>query len=69
MNALNNEIFGRITENGDVAIFNAVDGDVVTKLDANVYPINSSQSARYEHPDGIVLTKDDTTKLKIQIEK
>jgi hypothetical protein len=69
MQELNNKIFGQLTENGNVAIFYVQDGDVVTKLDANVYPVNSDLSAKYEHPEGIILSKTDAKNLKIKLEK
>lgn len=63
-----NEIFGRINNDGNVAILYAEDGAAVTRLDANVYPVGSELSVRYEHPEGIVLTRSDAAKLGIKIE-
>lgn len=60
--------FGRITEAGDVAVFHE-DGSVATRLDANVYPVGSKVSARYEHPQGITLTRADAQKLGIELER
>lgn len=63
-----NEFFGRIiNENNNVAIFHNT-GERATRLDANVYPINSGISARYEHADGIILSLYDAKKLNISIE-
>ena len=67
MNALT-DMFGRVNENGNVVVLMAADGDVVTRIDANVYPVGSSVSARYEHPNGIVLTASDAAALGIEIE-
>ena len=61
-----NRMFYRI-ENGNARIFHET-GEVVTRIDANVYPIDSNCSARYTHPDGIVLTIADAKKLGIEAE-
>lgn len=61
------QIFGRVNSDGNVAIFTA-DGDAVTRLDADCYPVGSDLGCRYEHPAGIVLSKLDTNKLHITIE-
>lgn len=61
-------IFGRLTDEGHVAILHVEDGEPVTRLDATVYPVGSSLSARHEHPQGIVLTRADADKLGIEIE-
>lgn len=60
-------MFYRLDENGNAVIFED-NGDVVTRIDANVYPINSEFSARYEHPEGIVLEIQDAERLKIKEE-
>jgi hypothetical protein len=60
------EMFYRVTENGDAAILWAESGEPVTKVDASVYPVGSSLSARYEHADGIVLTVADAESIGIQ---
>ena len=62
-----NEVFGRIGENGNVALF-MEDGSVCTRLDANAYPVGSNSSARNEHPDGIVLYAADAARLRIKME-
>ena len=68
MRKVDKTIFGRITENGNVAILDVEDGSAITRLDANLYPVGSSVSTRYEHPEGIVLSKDDAVKAGISIE-
>ena len=60
-------MFYRI-ENGNARIFYKESGRMVTRIDANVYPIDSSLSARYEHPEGIVLKIEDAEKLGIEVE-
>lgn len=67
MNAINT-MFGRINENGNVTVFED-DGSAATRIDANVYPVGSSTSARYEHPDGIELTVADAEKIGLMIEE
>lgn len=62
-----NKFFGRLNENGDVVVFDE-NGEICTRLDANVYPVNSQLSARYEHTNGIVLSLSDAKKLAIAIE-
>lgn len=62
-----NGLFGRVVENG-VAVFES-DGSVATRIDANIYPINSSLSARYEHPEGIVISSEDAVKIGLEIEQ
>jgi hypothetical protein len=59
---------GRINDQGNVNVFHLGEGDPATQLDASVYPVGSKQSARYEHPGGIVLTRADADKLGIEIE-
>lgn len=60
-------MFYRINENGDAAIFHD-SGEAATKIDANVYPVGSDLSARYEHAEGVVLTIDDAKKIGIDAE-
>lgn len=62
-----NEMFYRVNENGDAAIFHD-DGENVTKIDASVYPVDSDLSARYEHAGGITLTVADAEKIGIKAE-
>lgn len=62
-------IFGRMTEDGNVRVFNA-DGTVCTRLLANynVWDVNSGKSTAYEHPEGIVIEMKDAEELDIDIE-
>jgi hypothetical protein len=62
-----NEMFYRVNENGNAVVFHS-SGEVVTKIDQNVYPIDSDFSARYDHPDGIILTVADAEKIGIAAE-
>ena len=61
------KMIGRINANNDVDVFDE-NGEVVTRIDANVYPVGSSTSARYEHSEGISLTIDDAAKIALAIE-
>lgn len=61
-------IFGRLNDDGNVMVLYTEDGVAVTSLDANVYPVGSNLSARYEHVDGIVLSREDADQLGIEIE-
>lgn len=63
-----NEMLYRVNENGDADILHADDGSVITRIDANVYPVGSWVSARHEHPDGIVLTVADAESIGIRAE-
>jgi len=62
-----NEVFGRINEQGNVSLFD-MDGEVATRLDANIYPVGSILSARYEHPEGITISRADADRIGVQIE-
>jgi len=44
-------MFYRIDDDGNAIILED-DGSIVTRIDANVYPVGSNCSARYEHPEG-----------------
>jgi len=57
--------FYRTDEDGNAVILHKNDGSAVTQIAADVYPIGSVLSARYEHPTGIVLSLDDARKLGI----
>ena len=59
-------MFARKNVDGNYDIFEN-DGSVVTKINANVYPVGSNFSAHYEHANGIALTADDVDKLNIEI--
>ena len=59
------EMFYRINEDGNAVILYSTDGSAVRRLDENVYPIGSELSARYEHPEGIVLSVSDAKAIGI----
>jgi len=61
-------IFYRINTDGNAVILYVGDGELVTKLDEDVYPVGSDLSARYEHPEGIVLTVKDAKFIGIPSE-
>jgi hypothetical protein len=60
-------MFYRINSDGNAVIFEN-NGSVAKRIDADVYPVGSDLSARYEHPEGIVLTIADAEKLGIGVE-
>ena len=60
----NTDKFFRTNLDGDAEIF-CESGEIVTRIDASVYPVGSSLSARYEQPQGITLTIEDAEKLGI----
>lgn len=62
-----NEVFGRINNQGNVDLFD-MSGDAATRVDANIYPVGSSVSARYEHPEGITISKQDAERIGVQID-
>ena len=59
------EMFYRINEDGNAVILYSADGSAVCRLDEDVYPIGSELSARYEHPEGIVLSVSDAKAIGI----
>lgn len=66
-------IFGRRTEDGNVAILFAADGLAVTRMQrgdypGGIWPVGSDLGCGYEHPNGIILTEDDARKLGVEIE-
>ena len=61
------EIFARINEDGNYDILHAEDGERVTYLD-NCWPLDSSLSGSYEHPEGIRLDLEQVESLGIEIE-
>lgn len=63
------EMFGRINNVGNVDVLYVESGEVVTRIDANVYPVGSELSARYEHAEGIALSRDDAEKIGLEIEQ
>lgn len=56
----------RTDENYDILF--EKDGESVTQLDYNEYPVGSELSVRYEHPEGIVFTAEQVAKNNIEIE-
>ncbi len=66
-----NSIFGRINSDGNIDVLYAESGESVTYFDesiATVYPVGSDLSAMWEHPAGIVLSKEDAAKISLSIE-
>ena len=61
-------LFYRLNDDGDAVILHAECGSAATRIDANVYPVGSDVSARYEHPGGVVLTVADAESIGIQAE-
>lgn len=63
------EFFGRIDENGNVAVFHE-SGEAATRMDCGLYTVDSdgSKSVRYEHPEGIVISRADAEKISLEIE-
>jgi len=61
-------IIGRKNNDGTISLIYSGDGEAVTRINEDVYPVGSALSARYEHPRGIVLTREDAIKLGIEIE-
>ena len=63
------EIFGRECEEG-IQILHVEDGAPVTRIPGahTTYPVGSNLSCEWEHPEGIVLTEEDTKKLGIEVE-
>lgn len=61
--------FGRKSKKG-IAIFHVEDGEPVTRLSGHhtVYPVGSSLSADWEHPEGVILHPEDAQRLGIEIE-
>ncbi len=63
----NGEIYGIENEEQNIVILYAESGEAVTLLGENVYPVDSDVSARYLHPEGIVLERKDADLLGIEI--
>ena len=64
-----NSIFGRINGADNVELFHA-DGTVITQLEAcGIYPDDSEVSVRYEHPEGIVVSRADAKLLNVRMEE
>ncbi|EEL8285087.1 hypothetical protein DEI76_19000 [Salmonella enterica subsp. enterica serovar Agona] len=62
------EVFGRINAEGNVDVLYVEDGSDVTRLDADVFPVGSDFGTRYDHPEGITLTREDAERIGIDIE-
>ncbi|EBR8049979.1 hypothetical protein QF13_000174 [Salmonella enterica subsp. enterica] len=63
------EVFGRINAEGNVDVLYVEDGSDVTRLDVDsVYPVGSEFGTRYDHPEGITLTREDAERIGIDIE-
>jgi len=60
--------FGRKNSDGNIDVLEVESGLGANRLDANVYPVGSSLSARYDHPEGITLSPEDAAKLGIEVE-
>ena len=61
-------IYGVENEEKNIVLLYADSGEAVTRLNENVYPVGSDFSTRYEHPEGIVLEREDAEKIGIEIE-
>ena len=63
------EFFGRTNEDGSVAVF-YMSGEAATRMDCSLYAVDSdgSKSVRYEHPEGIVISRADAEKSGLDIE-
>lgn len=66
-------MFARKRKDGYYDILAIEDGYPITRLEQGihplVWPINSSVSAYYEHPNGLELSLEDVKKLNIEIEE
>lgn len=65
-NGIEIEIFARENADGNFDIFHE-DGVAVTSLDG-CWPLNSSLSGSYQHPEGIVLDREQVESLGIELE-
>lgn len=61
------EFFGRVNNSGDIIVLHS-SGEFATRLDANIYPVGSQLSAKYEHTNGIVISIEDAHKIGLDIE-
>ncbi|PCJ34351.1 MAG: hypothetical protein COA75_13590 [Cellvibrionales bacterium] len=61
------QLYGRMDLDGNVALEDE-NGDIVTSIDSDIQPVDSNQSARNEHPDGITLTRSDAANLGVILE-
>ena len=62
------DIFGRI-ESQNVRLFHS-NGEACNQLDTDqiFYDSNTGLGLNYDHPEGIVITKEDVKKLQIELE-
>ena len=63
-----NTVFARPDDAGGYAILDNETGMPVTRLDASVYPIGSEFGARYEHAEGIRLSRADVVAAGVEFE-
>ncbi len=63
-------IFGRVNVDGDIDLLYK-SGERITRLEnwSGVYPVGSRLSCAYEHPEGIVLSRENAEDLEIEIEE
>ena len=64
----NGKIYGIENEDKHIVLLYVEDGEEVTRLDENVYTVGSNVSAKYEHPAGIIIRREDAESLGIEIE-
>lgn len=60
------DVYYVTNDEGDATLFHKNDGSAVTSLEANVYPVGSWKSVRYNHPEGIVISVSDAISLDIE---
>lgn len=61
-------MFYRLNEEGNAVILDSKTGEAITRIVADVSPVESDFSVRCEHPEGIVLTVADAEKIGIHAE-
>ena len=62
-------LFGRKRPDGNIQMFENC-GEVATRLKTWVlYPVGGGVSTHYEHPEGIIITPEDASKIKLFIEE
>jgi len=62
-------MFGRINENGNVDVLHVTDGSRVTRIDADVWPLDNKFGTRYEHPEGIIISRADAKLIGLYVER
>ena len=62
-----NAMIGFVTPSGDVDVVWQRDGEPVTVIGATVFPVGSHLSARWEHPRGITLSRDDAARIGLSV--